>query len=333
MDISVICPVFNTPAAVLGAAVRSVLGQTGPHAIELILVDDGSTDPATAAALREAAGADARVRVFEQGRNTGPAQARSVGVAHATHGWIGFIDSDDLWPEGKLDRAAEVLEEWPDTRWIGGAFATLLPDGGLRPSGKLTAQCPPSRTGRTAHRLSPPASTRALVGAWHPLGTGLFRKELIDAAGGFDPRLTYGEDWLLCLRISLLAPVDYIEAETYVLRRQGASLMRSPGRLSAKAVQGVRAARRDPALRAVRRELRWLGYAAYKDVAMNNALNGRKLRGVGYALLALSVDPREVKELLLFLRLLRATGPALADGLRRYSVAEQVDLSRIGEVR
>ncbi len=329
MDVSVICPVFNTPASVLAAAVRSVLNQAGPHAIELILVDDCSTDPATAAALRHAAAGDARVRVFGQSRNTGPAQARSVGLAHAAHGWIGFIDSDDLWPDGKLDQAATVLEEWPDSRWIGGSFATLGSGGTLQPSRTLTEQCVPSETGRVAQRLRTPASTRALVGAWHPLGTSLFQKTLIEAAGGFDPRLTYGEDWLLCLRMSMLAPLDYIEGETYVLRRQGASLMHSPGRLSAKAVRGIRTARRDPALRPVRRELRWLGYGAYKDVAMNNALNRRKLRGLGFALLAFSVDPREVRELLLFVALLRTRGPALASGLQRYSSAEQLDLSRI----
>ena len=328
MDVSVICPVFDTPPAVLAAAVRSVLDQGGPHGVELVLVDDRSTDPTTLAALRDAAG-DARVRVVHQDKNTGPAQARSVGLAHAAHEWIGFVDSDDLWPEGKLDRAAAVLQEWPDTRWIGGGFATLLPGGTLRPSRKLTEDCPPSETGRAAHRLRTPASTRALVGAWHPLGTGLFRKGLIEAAGGFNPRLKYGEDWLMCLRASLLAPVDYIETETYVLRRQGASLMRSPGRLSAESVRGIETARRDPALRAVRRELRWLGYAAYKDVAMNNALNGRKLKGLGFALRAFLVDPREAGELLLFLRLLRATGPELASGLGRYSNAEQVDLSRL----
>jgi len=60
---------------------------------------------------------------------------------------------------------------------------------------------------------------------------------------------------------------------------------------------------------------------------MNNALNGRKLRGLGSALLALSVDPREVGELLMFLRLLRKTGPVLAGSLQRYSMAEQLDLS------
>lgn len=329
MDVSVICPVFNTSPGVLAEAVRSVLSQAGPHAVELILVNDCSTNPATVAALRDAADGDGRVYVVNQDRNTGPARARSVGVARARHEWIGFIDSDDLWPEGKLDQAASVLQEWPDSRWIGGSFATLLSGGTLRPAQRLTAKCPPSQVGRTAQRLCTPESTRVLVGSWHPLGTSLFRRHLIADAGDFDPRLTYGEDWLLCLRISLLAPMDYIEAETYVLRRQGTSLMRSPRRLSAKAVEGLLAARRDPALRVARRELRWLVYGGYKEVAMNNALNGQKLRGVLFALLALTVDPREVGELLMFLRLLRRNGPALARGLQRYSTAEQLDFSSI----
>lgn len=329
MNVSVVCPVFDTPAGVLAAAVRSVLSQAGPHVIELILVNDCSTDPATVAALRDAAEGDSRVRVLNQERNTGPAEARSVGVAHAGHDWISFIDSDDLWPEGKLDQGATVLEEWPDSCWIGGSFSTLLPDGTLRPSVWLTANCPPAAPGRTAQRLQTPASTRALVGGWHPLGTSLFRRHLIAAAGGFNPRLTYGEDWLLSLRISLLTPMDYIEDSTYVLRRQGASLMRSPRRLSAEAMQGVLAARRDPALRFASRQLRWLVYGSYKEVAMNNALNGSKLRGLRFALLALLVDPREIGELFMFLRLLRKTGPAVADGFRRYSTSEQLNFSDI----
>jgi hypothetical protein len=327
LDVSVICPAFNTPASVLSAAIRSVLDQGGPHTVELILVNDCSTDPATIAALRDAVVGDDRVRVIDQPRNVGPAQARSAGIARATHGWIGFVDSDDLWPAGKLDQAAMVLGEWADTRWISGAFTTLLPGNALKPSRLLTEDCPSAEVGRTAQRLRPPDSTRAFVGAWHPLGCSLFHKDLIEAAGGFDPRLTYGEDWLLCLRASMLAPMDYVETATYVLRRQGSSLMHSPGRLSIEAVRGIRTARRDPALRSVRRELRWLCYGAYKDVAMNNALNGRKFKGLSFALRALALDPRELGEFSLFLRLLRASGPALADGLQRYSSAEQLDLS------
>ncbi len=141
------------------------------------------------------------------------------------------------------------------------------------------------------------------------------------------PALTYGEDWLLWLHISLFTPMNYIKAERYVLRRHGASLMCSPHRLSVRAVESLLAVRRNPALRVVRRELRWPIYGGCKDVAMNNVLSGRRLRDLGFALLVLSVDPREVGDLLTFLRLLSRTGPALAGGFQRYTLAEWLNLS------
>lgn len=332
MKVSVICPVFNTGPSVLASAVGSVLNGAGTHEVQLVLVNDGSSEPATLAALRETA-RDGRVLVVDQPRNAGPAAARSAGIARAAHDWIGFIDSDDLWPAGKLDQAEAVLRERPDARWISGAFTTLLPGDVTQPSRLLTEDCPPAEAGATAQRLTAPASTRALVGAWHPLGSSLFQKGLIETAGGFDPRLLYGEDWLLCLRASTLAPIDYIEAPTYVLRRQGESLMRSPKRLSRRAVEGIEAARRDPLLRAARRELRWQCYASYKDVAMNNALNGRKLRGLGFALRALMIDPRELREFSMFLRLLGVPRPAMSEGFARYSTGEQLELSRISRLQ
>lgn len=332
MKVSVICPVFNTGPSVLASAIGTVLGQGGEHEVQLVLVNDGSTDPATTAALREAA-RDGRVLVVDQPRNAGPSAARAAGIARAAHDWIGFIDSDDLWPAGKLDWAEAVRRERPDTRWIGGAFATLLPGDRTTPSRLLTEDCAPAKAGARAQRLVAPASTRALVGAWHPLGSSLFQKALLEEAGGFDPRLLYGEDWLLCLRASTLAPIDYIEAPTYVLRRQGESLMRSPRRLSRRAVEGIEAARRDPLLRAARRELRWQAYASYKDVAMNNALNGRPFRGLGFALRALMTDPRELGEFSLFLRLLRAPRAARPAGFARYSTGEQLELQRISRLQ
>ena len=81
-------------------------------------------------------------------------------------------------------------------------------------------------------------------------------------------------------------------------------------------------------LRPFRRYLRWYHYDAYKDAAMNNALNGKKMKGLLFALSAFSVDPREIGDLLHFIRLLPVSGPALADGLEKYSTWEQVILSR-----
>ncbi len=251
-----------------------------------------------------------------------------TGIAHAAHDWIGFIDSDNSWPKSKLDQAQAVLEEAPDTRWIGGNYATLLPTGEKRASRRLTPPFSGAESGRSAYRFVSPELSRLLVGDWLPLGASLVRKDLIVAAGGFDPRLIYGEDWLLNLRLSRLAPMDFLEAETYVLNRKGESMMHSLGRLSAELARSAQLARRDPLLRPIRRELRWFCYSTYKDAAMNNALNGRKLRGLSFAALALSVDPREVRDFLLFLRLLPASGPTLADGMQRYSTSEQVILAK-----
>ena len=327
MDVSVVCPVFNTSAELLGAAIRSVLEQSGPHDCELILVDDASTDPATLKALHEAE-AGGRVRVIYQAKNAGPGPARAAGMRHAVHDWIGFIDSDDLWPEGKLDRAQAVLREQPGTRWIGGGYASLHAEGELRPFRFLMGDGPQPGDGRPA-RLSSPALTRALIGGWVPLGANLLRKDLIAETGGFHSSLIYGEDWLLCLQLSIRAPMDYLREVTYVLRRQGASMMHSPARMSAKLVHSVQVARRDPALRIVRRELRWFCYGTYKDIAMNNALNGRRLRGLAFALRALWVDPRELREFAFYLKSLRSKGPALAGRLGGYSTAEQVILSAL----
>ncbi len=170
-----------------------------------------------------------------------------------------------------------------------------------------------------------------LTGFQAPLGANLFRKELIAESGGFDPRLIYGEDWLLSLRLSVLASMDHIDAETYVLNRQEASMMHSAGRLSSQLALSASLARRDPVLRPFRRQLRWYHYNVYKDAAMNNALNGRKVKGLFFAMMALSVDPREIKDLLRFVRLLPASGPALAKGLENYSTWEQVILSQFAK--
>jgi hypothetical protein len=178
-------------------------------------------------------------------------------------------------------------------------------------------------------RLAAPDLTRDLIGGWVPLGANLVRKDLIAEIGSFHPGLIYGEDWLLCLQLSVRAPMDYLREVTYLLRRQGASMMRSPARMSMKLVRSVQVARRDPALRIVRKELRWFCYATYKDIAMNNALNGRRLRGLGFALRALCVDPREVRDIAAYLKSLSLEGPALAEHLRGYSTAEQVILSAI----
>ncbi len=89
--LSVIVPVFNT-AGTLERCIRSILSQQ-VDGLELILVDDGSTD-ASPALCDEFSGADARVRVIHR-PNGGLSAARNSGIDAARGTWIAFADSDD----------------------------------------------------------------------------------------------------------------------------------------------------------------------------------------------------------------------------------------------
>lgn len=105
MKISVIIPVYNA-VAWLEAALRSVLRQTGV-ALEVIVVDDGSTD-GSGALLDELAQEDVRVRVFHQA-NAGQGAARNLGLDQATGDYVYFMDADDEL--GAADALARLAQE------------------------------------------------------------------------------------------------------------------------------------------------------------------------------------------------------------------------------
>ena len=101
--VSVIIPVYNT-SLYLSRCLNSVLSQTHRD-LEVILVDDGSTD-ASPALCDEYADKDARVRVIHQ-ENGGLSAARNAGLELACGDYIGFVDSDD-WIE--LDMYAYLID-------------------------------------------------------------------------------------------------------------------------------------------------------------------------------------------------------------------------------
>lgn len=330
MQVSVICPVYNVAPGLLAAAVQSVMGQTGAGVHELLLVDDASTSADTVAALAEYTTCNQRISVVRAARNGGPAAARNLGIARATGDWIGFIDADDLWAQGKLARAEAFLSRSPDTVWFGAAASTLESDGLMRPGPPLSCLPPNADAANETVNLVTPALTRSLIMEGMHLGANLMHRSIVIAAGGFNARITYGEDWVLLSRISLIASMRYDPEIGYVLRRQQQSMMWSAGRLSARYASGQRVAYRDPVLRPFRREIRWELYKTYKDLAANNLLNHRRLAALWFAAQAFAVDPREVAEFLLLLRLMATRGGAKRrQGLQRYSTSEQIDLAQI----
>jgi glycosyltransferase involved in cell wall biosynthesis len=102
--ISVIIPVYNRERY-LAEAIESVLAQTYP-AIELIVVDDGSTD-------RSAEMAQRYPLTYHFQPNGGMSAARNAGVALATGQFLAFLDSDDIWVADKLSKQMAAFEADP----------------------------------------------------------------------------------------------------------------------------------------------------------------------------------------------------------------------------
>lgn len=105
--ISIIVPVYNV-LPYLGQCVESLVNQTYGE-IEILLVDDGSTDGSGGMCDR-LAGEDKRIRVFHQD-NKGLSEARNTGIENARGEYLCFVDSDDWVAESYCDRLYHALKE------------------------------------------------------------------------------------------------------------------------------------------------------------------------------------------------------------------------------
>jgi len=110
--VSVVVPTYNR-ADVLSRAIDSVLAQTVTD-VELIVVDDGSTDD-TQDRLRSYD--DPRLTVLRHPENRGGSAARNTGIEAATGEYVAFLDSDDTWRPRKLEVQLEALES-RSAEWI-----------------------------------------------------------------------------------------------------------------------------------------------------------------------------------------------------------------------
>ncbi len=106
-ELSVIVPVYNVEEY-LGACLDSLLRQTLKR-LEIIIVDDGSTD-GSAAVVAAYAKRDRRIKVIRQ-TNAGLGAARNVGIAAATAPLITFLDSDDTIPQRAYQRMVDTLRK------------------------------------------------------------------------------------------------------------------------------------------------------------------------------------------------------------------------------
>jgi glycosyltransferase involved in cell wall biosynthesis len=166
--VSVIMPVFNGERY-LAEAIESVLAQDY-HPLELIVVDDGSTD----GSAQIASGFGGEVRYTYQ-HNQGPAVARNMGLELARGEIIGFLDADDRWPPGRLDLQLACLAEDPSVEVVMGQAQYLR-------------QRPDLDNAPETEELSDPLFL-------FNLSATILRKSVFDIVGRFDPELYYCDDY------------------------------------------------------------------------------------------------------------------------------------------
>lgn len=106
--VSVIIPAFNAEFCI-AAAIRSVLEQRFNLEIEIIVVDDGSSD-GTAKVVSELSSEHHQIRLYKNIRSKGPSGARNTGLIHSTGEYVAFLDADDLWLNNHLIEGIHFLE-------------------------------------------------------------------------------------------------------------------------------------------------------------------------------------------------------------------------------
>lgn len=216
--ISVIVPCYNA-AAYVGAALESILAQQ-PAPLDIILIDDGSTDasPEIAAAYGQ------QLRYYRQ-HNQGIGAARNQGVRLARGEWLAFLDADDLWTPDSLRLRGQRLADDPH---LDGVFGWL--------ECFISPELPASVQERF---FCPPGAQPARMA-----GTLLIRRAAFERVGDFDTTLRVGEfmDWIA--RAQTLGIRLDASLETVVLRRRihGANTVLTTESLRADYLRLLRAA-------------------------------------------------------------------------------------------
>lgn len=213
--VSVIVPVYNR-AALVSKTLDSILAQTW-QGLEIIAVNDGSSDNSLAVLQRYAAKYPGVVRVIDQ-PNSGQVKARNAGIRQARGSFIAFLDSDDTWAPEKL--------------------ALQLP---LFRSGIGLVYCGINEVS-TEHRLikTVPCETGMRGGIYPQLlirnrmtgGSVVVTRQALERVGLFDETLQAAENWDLWIRIAKEFQVDYINRPLVNYLRHPGNLSSNPERMS-----------------------------------------------------------------------------------------------------
>ena len=235
-DVSVIVPTFNVGPFV-AETLESVLAQTGDLSLEVLVVDDHSSDN-TREVVAAIATRDARVRLLSNTGSQGAAAARNTGVQVARGEWLAFLDGDDLWMPENLCLKLAAASACPGVAMVSSDFINEKRANRSVPRGEWPtlrqSLLPAWQRQLASAEVLPPRNVLLLNDLVRRFlqdevlgntGTIMVRRDEVQAVGGFDTGLEVGEDVLLWLLLaSRLGRMAYVPEPLMFYRFRPGSL-------------------------------------------------------------------------------------------------------------
>jgi glycosyltransferase involved in cell wall biosynthesis len=250
--ISVIIPCFNC-GTFISDAVESVKMQRGNFILDdLIIVDDGTDDVETLAAL-DALGTDPQIKIISNKFSKGPAGARNTGIEQVNSKWIAFLDADDLLTPSSIGARIDAISSNPAIKWCGGDFVKFSTDG-------IYDKDPVFRSGEKYGRIftgyhfdRPLVIERPIeqflinIVTW--MGAVLIKTNVLKECQGFKEGLFQSEDTNLFIRIALKHDFLFVPDVVLAKREHSASLSKQRRSTREWIIKNYRSLLKDPAFK------------------------------------------------------------------------------------
>jgi len=191
--VSVILPCYNGDKFIR-ETLESALYQTY-NDIEIIVVDDGSTDDSKAIIKSFS---DPCIKYFYK-ENEGVSVARNHGIRFSKGKYIAFLDSDDLWLPEKIELQLKEIERQKDIYFVCSGFYLIDSRGQVLDKIKVK---------NSTNILKDLLLDGNIIG---PPSSVLVKREVFKSIGDFDPFLSTSADWDLWIRIAQRYPLAYID--------------------------------------------------------------------------------------------------------------------------
>ena len=190
--VSVIIPAYNK-ADLTVKTVESVLGQTYEN-IEIIVVDDGSTDDT---ARRMASFGD-KIRYIRK-ENGGACSARNLGIRSAQGDYLAFLDCDDAYLPQKIEKSVKYFEKYPDTVFVYTRVYFTNGDGNILGKYPRFKRCPSGNIGKDL-----------LLHNFVCNSTVVVKRPYFDKTSFFDETIFHPADWDMWIRLAEKGKAGYI---------------------------------------------------------------------------------------------------------------------------